>query len=205
MSFPDSVKICFSKYADFNGRARRSEYWWWILFTVLVGIVASIIDAILGTGNGSGSGLIQSIANLALLLPSLAVGARRLHDTDRSAWWLLLWLAICVGWIVLIIFFVQDSKGDNKYGPSPKGHGGGYGQGGYGQPGYGQPGYGQPGYGQGGYGQPGYGQDPNDGQGGYGQPPGHGEGGQPPQAPPPSGPDYGEPPPPPPGQNPYGG
>jgi uncharacterized membrane protein YhaH (DUF805 family) len=200
MSFPDSVKICFSKYADFNGRARRSEYWWWILFTVLVGIVASIIDAILGTGNGSGSGLIQSIANLALLLPSLAVGARRLHDTDRSAWWLLLWLAICVGWIVLIIFFVQDSKGDNKYGPSPKGHGGGYGQGGYGQPGYGQPGYGQAGYGQ-----PGYGQDPNDGQGGYGQPPGHGEGGQPPQAPPPSGPDYGEPPPPPPGQNPYGG
>jgi uncharacterized membrane protein YhaH (DUF805 family) len=205
MSFPDSVKICFSKYADFNGRARRSEYWWWILFTVLVGIVASIIDAILGTGNGSGSGLIQSIANLALLLPSLAVGARRLHDTDRSAWWLLLWLAICVGWIVLIIFFVQDSKGDNKYGPSPKGHGGGYGQGGYGQPGYGQPGYGQPGYGQGGYGQPGYGQEANDGQGGYGQPPGHGEGGQPPQAPPPSGPDYGEPPPPPPGQNPYGG
>jgi uncharacterized membrane protein YhaH (DUF805 family) len=191
MSFPDSVKICFSKYADFNGRARRSEYWWWVLFTLLVGIVASIIDAILGTNNGSGSGLIQSVANLALLLPSLAVGARRLHDTDRSAWWLLLWFAICIGWIVLIIFFVQDSKGDNKYGPSPKGYAGGPGQGGYGQPGYGQPGYGQSGYGQSGYGQPGY------GQGGYGQQPGYGQGEQPPQAPPPSGPDYGEPPAPP--------
>jgi uncharacterized membrane protein YhaH (DUF805 family) len=183
MSFPDAVKICLSKYADFSGRARRSEFWFFFLFTVLVSIVASIIDSILGTNNGSGTGLVGSIANLALLLPTLAVGARRLHDTNRSAWWLLLWLAICVGWIVLIVFYCLDSKPDNQYGPSPKGYAGGPGQGGYAQPGYPQQGYGQ---------------DPGYGQGGYGQQPGYGQGGQPPQAPPPSGPDYGEPPPPPP-------
>ena len=80
MTFPDAVKICFNKYVDFNGRARRSEFWYWVLFTVLVGIVAGIIDSILGTRNSSGTGLIGSLADLALLLPSLAVGARRLHD-----------------------------------------------------------------------------------------------------------------------------
>jgi uncharacterized membrane protein YhaH (DUF805 family) len=120
VSFPDAVRICFSKYADFNGRARRSEFWWWALFTVLLGFVASIIDAVLGTTNSTGSGLIASLANLAVLLPSLAVGSRRLHDIGRSGWWQLLWLAICVGWIVLIVWYVQDSQGDNKYGPSPK-------------------------------------------------------------------------------------
>lgn len=178
MTFADSVKICFNKYADFNGRARRSEYWWWFLFTVLLSIVASIVDAILGLNFGNGSsGPIQALANLAVLLPTLAVTARRLHDTGRSGWWQLLWFVICIGWIIMIIWLVQDSQPDNKYGASPKG--GGVPGGGYGQPGYGQQGYGQPGYGQQGYGQP-------------------------PQAPPPSGPNYGEPPPPPPGQNPYG-
>jgi uncharacterized membrane protein YhaH (DUF805 family) len=126
MTFPDSVKICFNKYVDFNGRARRSEFWWWVLFTFLVGIVASIIDAILGTRSSSGTGLIEGLTNLALLLPSLAVGARRLHDTGRSGWWQLLWLAIIIGWIVLIVWFCQDSKPDNAYGPSPKAGTGGY-------------------------------------------------------------------------------
>jgi uncharacterized membrane protein YhaH (DUF805 family) len=196
MTFPDAVKICFNKYVDFNGRARRSEFWYWVLFTVLVGIVAGIIDSILGTRNSSGTGLIGSLADLALLLPSLAVGARRLHDTGRSGWWLLLWFLCLIGWIILIVWYCLDSQPDNKYGPSPKGYPGGPGQGGYGQQGYGQQGYGQPGYGQPDYGQGGYGQ-PGYGQPGYGQP------GQPPQAsppppPPPSGPDYGEPPPTPP-------
>lgn len=134
MSFQDSVKICLSKYADFSGRARRSEYWWFFLFNVLVSIVASIIDAILGTRSGN-FGVIEGIASLALLLPGLAVGARRLHDTTKSGWWLLIGLIPCVGLIVLIIFFVQDSHPDNKYGPSPKGAGAG----GAGGPGYGQP------------------------------------------------------------------
>jgi uncharacterized membrane protein YhaH (DUF805 family) len=187
MAFPDAVKICFNKYVDFSGRARRSEYWWWVLFTVLVGIVASIIDSILGTRNSSGTGVFGGLADLALLLPSLAVGARRLHDTGRSGFWLFLWLLPCIGWIILIVFFVMDSQGDNKYGPSPKGAGAGWTGGGPGPHGQ-QPGYGQQGYGQ----QPGYGQ-PD-----YGQP---GPYGQPPQTPP-TGPDYGEPPAPP--QNPSG-
>ena len=157
MTFPDAVKICFHKYADFNGRARRSEFWWWVLFTFLLGIVAGIIDTILGTRNSSGTGLIGSITNLAVLLPSLAVGARRLHDTGRSGWWQLLWIVICIGWIILIVWYVQDSRGDNKYGASPKpstaGPGGPYGEppaNPYGQPPanpYGQPPaspYGQP-------------------------------------------------------------
>jgi uncharacterized membrane protein YhaH (DUF805 family) len=119
--FPDAVRICFSKYADFNGRARRSEFWWWVLFTVLLGIVAGIIDAILGTRSSSGTGLVQSLVNLAVLLPSLAVGSRRLHDTGRSGWWQLLLFAIVVGWIFLIIWWCEDSSGDNSHGPSPKG------------------------------------------------------------------------------------
>jgi uncharacterized membrane protein YhaH (DUF805 family) len=125
MSFQDAVKVCLNKYVDFSGRARRSEYWWFFLFQVLVSIVASIIDAILGTRSGN-FGVVEGLASLALLLPGLAVGARRLHDTTKSGWWLLIGLVPCVGIIVLIIFFVQDSHPDNQYGPSPKAFGGGY-------------------------------------------------------------------------------
>jgi uncharacterized membrane protein YhaH (DUF805 family) len=140
MQFPDAVKLCLHKYADFNGRARRSEFWWWALFTIMVGLVAGIIDAILGTRSSSGNGLVGSLANLAMLLPSLAVGARRLHDTGRSGWWQLLWLVIVVGWIFLIVWWCTDSHGDNKYGPSPRvvgATGGGPGGYGYGGNGYG--------------------------------------------------------------------
>jgi uncharacterized membrane protein YhaH (DUF805 family) len=119
MSFADAVRTCLNKYVDFTGRARRSEYWWFVLFNVAVSIVASIIDAIIGTRSGN-FGLIEGLAGLALLLPGLAVGARRLHDTSRSGWWLLIGLIPCIGTIVLIVFFVQDSHGDNSYGPSPK-------------------------------------------------------------------------------------
>jgi uncharacterized membrane protein YhaH (DUF805 family) len=118
MSFADAVRICLSKYVDFSGRARRSEYWWFTLFNVLVGIVASIIDAIIGTRWGS-FGLIEALTSLALLLPGLAVGVRRLHDTSRSGWWILIGIIPIVGWIVLLVFYVQDSHPDNKYGPSP--------------------------------------------------------------------------------------
>lgn len=120
MSFADAVRTCLSKYADFSGRGRRSEYWWFFLFNVLVSIVASIVDSILGTDFDTGSGLVGGLASLALLLPSLAAGARRLHDTSRSGWWLLIGLVPLVGWIVLIVFFVQDSHGDNQHGPNPK-------------------------------------------------------------------------------------
>jgi uncharacterized membrane protein YhaH (DUF805 family) len=119
MSFADAIRTCLSKYTDFSGRARRSEYWFFVLFNILVSIVASIIDAIIGTRSGS-FGLIEGIAALALLLPGLAVGARRLHDTGRSGWWLLIGLIPIIGAIILIVFFVQDSHPDNSYGPSPK-------------------------------------------------------------------------------------
>ncbi|MDG4835009.1 MULTISPECIES: DUF805 domain-containing protein [unclassified Micromonospora] len=123
MSFIDAVKSVLSKYVGFTGRARRSEYWWFALFTILVSIVASILDGALGLDfEGSTTGLIGLVASLALLLPSLAVGVRRLHDTDRTGWWLLIALVPLVGFIVLIVFFVLDSTpGTNRFGPNPKG------------------------------------------------------------------------------------
>jgi uncharacterized membrane protein YhaH (DUF805 family) len=116
MSFADAIKTCLSKYADFSGRARRSEYWFWVLFTVIVDIVSRALDGIAGDGM-----LISTLTGLALLLPSIAVAVRRLHDTGRSGKWFLLVFAIVVGWIFLIIWFCEDSQADNEYGPNPKG------------------------------------------------------------------------------------
>lgn len=124
MTFGDSITSAFRQYATFSGRARRSEYWWFFLFQLLVSIVAAIVDVTLGTDaviEDPDWGLVQLLASLSLLLPGLAVGARRLHDTDRSAWWLLIGLIPVVGVIVLLVFFVFDSTpGPNQYGPSPK-------------------------------------------------------------------------------------
>jgi uncharacterized membrane protein YhaH (DUF805 family) len=121
MGFTDAVRICLQKYADFSGRGRRSEYWYFALFNLLVAIAAGILDAILGTDFDTGSGLIGLLASLALLLPGLAAGVRRLHDTSRSGWWILIGLIPIIGWIILIVFYVQDSHPDNQYGPNPKG------------------------------------------------------------------------------------
>ena len=124
MTFQQAVRtVVLEKYADFNGRARRSEFWWYALFAALVGAVASVLDALLFDSNLSGGQLtpIRSLVNLALLLPGLAVGARRLHDTGRSGWWQLIALTV-IGVIVLIVWWVQDSKPEtNQHGPSPKG------------------------------------------------------------------------------------
>ncbi len=118
MSFSEAVKSCLSQYVGFAGRARRSEFWYFYLFTIVVGIVASILQRAI---SDSSSGVITGIVSLALILPTLAVGARRLHDTSRSGWWLLIGLIPIIGTIVLIVFWVQDSHGDNQHGPSPKG------------------------------------------------------------------------------------
>lgn len=122
MSFTAAVRSALTQYVGFSGRARRSEYWWFALFTVLVGVAAAILDNLLGTDwGGSGNGLIGLVANLALLLPSLAVGVRRLHDTDRSGWWLLIALIPLIGAIVLLVFFCTDgTPGQNRFGHSPK-------------------------------------------------------------------------------------
>jgi uncharacterized membrane protein YhaH (DUF805 family) len=127
MDFMTAIRTCLSKFVDFSGRARRSEYWYFALFTFLVGIVTSILDAILGTDyDNTSGGLVNTLGSLVLFLPSLAVGVRRLHDTGRSGWWILIGLIPIIGWIVLIVWFCTDSKPDNQYGPNPKGAPGTY-------------------------------------------------------------------------------
>lgn len=107
---------CWQKYAEFSGRARRKEYWMFCLFNFLAGIVIGIVDTVLGAG-----GLLCGLYNLAVLVPSLAVTARRLHDTDRSGWMMLIALIPLVGAIVLLVFMCLDSKpGDNRFGANPK-------------------------------------------------------------------------------------
>ncbi len=110
------------KYAVFGGRARRKEYWYFFLFNIIVTIVLAIIDALTGSFKaGVGIGLLGGLYSLAVIIPSLAVTIRRLHDTDRSGWWLLISLIPLIGAIVLLIFVVQDSSpGENKYGQNPK-------------------------------------------------------------------------------------
>ena len=104
------------KYAVFQGRAGRKEYWYFILFYILTYIVLAIIDGMTGTFS-DGIGLLSGLYSLATLIPSLAVAVRRLHDTNRSGWWLLISLVPIIGAIVLLVFMVQESQpGNNQYG-----------------------------------------------------------------------------------------
>lgn len=111
------------KYATFSGRAQRAEYWYFVLFYLLIFLGLSVVDSITGLyGTEAGMGLFGGLLTLGLFIPSIAVGVRRLHDTGRSGWWLLIALIPLVGAIVLLVFAVQDSAaGDNSYGPNPKG------------------------------------------------------------------------------------
>lgn len=99
MTFQESVKVCFTKYADFSGRATRSEYWWFVVFIVVVSIAASFIGSI-----------VYGLFSLAVLVPSIAAATRRLHDTNRSGWWQLICFIPLVGVIVLIVFLAQEGK-----------------------------------------------------------------------------------------------
>ena len=110
------------KYAVFSGRSRRMEYWYFVLFNIIVAIVLGAIDALLGTrGSYAGAGLLSGIYGLAVLIPSLAVTVRRLHDIDRSGWWILINLIPLIGTIVLLVFAVSEgTPGTNRYGPNPK-------------------------------------------------------------------------------------
>jgi uncharacterized membrane protein YhaH (DUF805 family) len=112
MNFSDSIKLGFSNYVNFTGRACRSEYWYWILFVFIAFIVAEIIDAVIGRS------IFYPLLGLAVLLPNIAVGVRRLHDLDRSGWWLLLSFIPLVGAIILIIWFCsKGTDGPNRFGP----------------------------------------------------------------------------------------
>ena len=104
------------KYADFSGRARRKEYWLFILLYLIAAVIAGIIDAVLAT-----MGIIGIILTLGLFIPSLSVGVRRLHDINRSGWWMLIGLIPLIGAIVLIVFFCKDGTiGVNPFGEDPK-------------------------------------------------------------------------------------
>ena len=172
MDFQTAIKTCLSKYADFNGRAMRSEYWYFVLFLLLTNIAAGIVDAMLFGGGdvqvlsalwslamllpslaagarrlhdidksgwwllltniaagivdallfgGGDVQVLSALWSLAMLLPSLAAGARRLHDIDKSGWWLLLCLIPILGALVLIYWFIQPSQhGTNRFGPAPR-------------------------------------------------------------------------------------
>jgi uncharacterized membrane protein YhaH (DUF805 family) len=109
-------------YAVFSGRARRKEYWMFVLFNIIFCIIATILDRILGTAaEGVGYGLIYVLYSLAVLIPSLAVAVRRLHDIGKSGWMILIALIPIIGGIWLLVLFLLDSEsGDNRFGAYPK-------------------------------------------------------------------------------------
>ncbi len=111
------------KYAVFEGRARRQEYWMWCLLNFIIAIVLGIVDRGAGLMIGeAGTGILGSIYSLAVLCPGIAVAIRRLHDTGRSGFWLLITFVPCIGVIVLLVFLIQDSEPNaNQHGPNPKG------------------------------------------------------------------------------------
>jgi uncharacterized membrane protein YhaH (DUF805 family) len=112
----------WKKYAVFSGRATRKEYWYFLLVNILVSIALMVVDLLLGTFDTTLSmGLFGGIYSLAVLIPSIAVSLRRLHDIDRSGWWLLIGLIPFIGTIVLLVFMAQDSRpSENRYGSNPK-------------------------------------------------------------------------------------
>lgn len=124
MTMAEAVKTVLGKYATFSGRAARPEYWWWVLATIILITVLSLIDgAIIAPMMGfeafhkDAVEPLSGIGSLAILLPQLAVGVRRLHDIDRSGWWLLLGLIPIVGTLVLLYFLVQPGTvGSNRFG-----------------------------------------------------------------------------------------
>jgi len=104
------------KYAVFNGRARRKEYWMFFLFNLIIFLVIGFVEGLFGS-----PGIIGVLYSLAILIPGIAVSVRRLHDTGRSGWWLLIGFIPLLGVIVLLVFMVLDSKpGENQYGANPK-------------------------------------------------------------------------------------
>lgn len=119
-------RIVTTQYFDFNGRTSREPFWYYVVAYVVLMIAASVIESIL-LGGPSIYGYayrpnpLTGLLTLALLLPSLGIGARRLHDIDRSALWLLIGLIPFVGWIILIYWYVQPgSPGPNQFGADPK-------------------------------------------------------------------------------------
>jgi len=131
MGFVDAVKTCFSKYATFSGRAARSEYWWFVLFNLIVSAVIAAIfpptpmeipagAEAMGAYAMAQPSLPSILWSLAVLLPGLAVTVRRLHDGNKTGWWILLVFIPVIGAIILLVWFVtRGTAGENAYGPDP--------------------------------------------------------------------------------------
>jgi uncharacterized membrane protein YhaH (DUF805 family) len=107
MTFSESIRVCFSKYATFTGRASRSEFWWFVLFLVLASTACGVV-----------SDKLSAVFTVATLVPAIAVGTRRLHDVDKSGWMQLIGLIPIVGWILVIVWCTQAGKEPNRFGPA---------------------------------------------------------------------------------------
>ena len=107
MTFSESIRVCFSKYATFTGRASRSEFWWFVLFLVLASAACGVV-----------SDKLSAVFTIATLVPAVAVGARRLHDVDKSGWMQLIGLIPIVGWILVIVWCAQAGKEPNRFAPA---------------------------------------------------------------------------------------
>jgi len=104
------------RYTDFSGRTRRKDFWMFILFYAIFYVICAVVDGVIGTAP-----IVTTLFSLAMLIPSISIAARRLHDTGRSGWWQLIALIPLIGAIVLLVFYVLDShQGENDYGPNPK-------------------------------------------------------------------------------------
>ncbi len=120
MGFLQAVGSCFAKYITFSGRARRAEYWWFLLFGSVGMLGLGFLDGMIFQGDLTEVSPLANLFNLAILLPLLSVSIRRLHDLERSGWWWWLGLIPLVGPIILIVWFATSgTKGPNKYGPDP--------------------------------------------------------------------------------------
>lgn len=116
-TFTGALKDGFARYLDFNNRSTRSQFWWWTLWAIIFGVMAGVLDTLIGAGE---NGPISMIVSLGMFLPSLAIAIRRLHDIGRSGWWYLIVLVPVVGWIVLLVFFCTRSQDTpNQWGPEP--------------------------------------------------------------------------------------
>ena len=113
VGFIEAIRLFFVNYVNFTGRARRSEYWWSVLFLFLVGMVASILDYLIDAQ------VFGTIVSLGTLLPSLAISVRRLHDIGKSWPWIFLSLIPLAGGMIMIVLFCRESDGDNPWGPGP--------------------------------------------------------------------------------------
>lgn len=113
MNFGKAIATCMGKYGTFSGRASRSEYWWFYLFTILMSWGATIVD---GAVASSGDPMVEIVVTLVFFVPIIAAGCRRLHDMGKSGWWQLLWFIPIIGWILLIVWLATNTKPEgDKY------------------------------------------------------------------------------------------